>query len=308
MKTKPLGNTGLEPTVLGLGCMSLGTDRKHAENLIAAALEEGINYFDTADLYDYGVNEEIVGQALAGSRDRVIIATKAGNRWNSKKDGWHWDPSKSYIKSAVKESLRRLRTDYIDIYQLHGGTIDDPIDETIEAFEELKDEGLIRQYGISSIRPNVIREYADRSNIKTVMMQYSLLDRRPEEEILPYLHDKGIGVMVRGPLAKGLLSDRTFENLDGGSLEENYLDYTNAELKELLSSIRSRLLNKDRVLTDISMQFVLSNPAVQTICAGASSVEQIKDNARAVNSRPLSAEELAFLQMISKASVYAEHR
>src|SRR5699024_6403991 len=92
-----------------------------------------------------------------------------------------WDPSKKHIKTAVKQSLQRLHTDYIDLYQLHGGTIDDPIDETIEAFEELKTEGLIREYGISSIRPNVIKQYIEKSSIRSVMMQYNLLDRRPEE-------------------------------------------------------------------------------------------------------------------------------
>lgn len=91
------------------------------------------------------------------------------------------DPSKAYIKEAVKKSLTRLKTDYIDLYQLHGGTIEDNIDETIEAFEELKQEGVIRYYGISSIRPNVIKEYVKKSNIVSIMMQFSLFDRRPEE-------------------------------------------------------------------------------------------------------------------------------
>ena len=136
--------------------------------------------------------------------------------------GWSWDPSKSYIKEAVKQSLKRLGTDYIDLYQLHGGTIEDPIDETIEAFEELKAEGYIRYYGISSIRPNVIREYVKKSNIVSVMMQYSILDRRPEEEALPLLHEHGISVVTRGPLAKGLLSDKMLEKVS----QKGYQDYS----------------------------------------------------------------------------------
>ena len=115
---------------------------------------------DTADLYDFGTNEEIVGEAIKNRRQDLILATKGGNRFEKGKPGWDWDPSKAYIKEAVKQSLKRLQTDYIDLYQLHGGTIDDPIDETIEAFEELVEEGVIRYYGISSIRPNVIKEYA----------------------------------------------------------------------------------------------------------------------------------------------------
>ncbi|MBW7462026.1 aldo/keto reductase, partial [Paenibacillus sepulcri] len=130
----------------------------------------------------------------------VIVATKVGNRREPGKEGWSWDPSKAYIQAAVKESLRRLGTDYIDLYQLHGGTIGDPIGETIEAFEELKRDGLIRHYGISSIRPNVIREYVRRSGIVSVMNQYSMLDRRAEEEVLPLLAEHEIGLIARGPL------------------------------------------------------------------------------------------------------------
>ncbi len=171
MEKRRLGKSDLYVTELGLGCMTLGTDALAAERIINAALEEGVNYFDTADLYDFGVNESIVGRALKPVREQVIMATKVGNRWNNKQDGWSWDPSKAYIKEAVKDSLTRLGTDYIDLYQLHGGTLDDPIDETIEAFEDLVSEGLIKYYGISSIRPNVIREYASKSNISSVMMQ-----------------------------------------------------------------------------------------------------------------------------------------
>ncbi|MBU5914582.1 aldo/keto reductase, partial [Vibrio cholerae O1] len=116
--------------------------------------------FDTADMYDKGINESVVGKALLKyqQRDDIFIGTKVGNRLT--KDGsTTWDPSKSYIKEAVKGSLKRLGIDHIDLYQLHGGTIDDPLDETISAFDELKQEGIIRAYGISSIRPNVIDYY-----------------------------------------------------------------------------------------------------------------------------------------------------
>lgn len=202
MKKRTLGHSDLQVSEVGLGCMSLGTDKKHALSILDEALELGINYLDTADLYDFGRNEEIVGEAIKSRRQDVILATKAGNRWEEGKPGWFWDPRKAYIKEAVKRSLKRLQTDYIDLYQLHGGTIEDNIDETIEAFEELKQEGIIRHYGISSIRPNVIKEYVKKSNIVTVMMQYSLLDRRPEEW-LSLLEEHGISVIARGPLAKG---------------------------------------------------------------------------------------------------------
>lgn len=194
MKRNRLGTSELVVGEVGLGCMSLGTDQRQAISMIHTALDRGVNFIDTADLYDEGLNEQIVGAAIRGRhREELIIATKVGNRRIPGKEGWVWDASKAYILSAVKDSLKRLGTDYIDLYQLHGGTQEDPIDDTIEAFEQLKREGVIRYYGISSIRPNVIREYTNRSSIVSVMSQYSLLDRRPEEAVLPWLAEQFFG-------------------------------------------------------------------------------------------------------------------
>ncbi|WP_102274679.1 aldo/keto reductase [Cytobacillus massiliigabonensis] len=303
MKKRQVGKSDLYVSELGLGCMSLGTEPKKAQEIIEAALEEGINYFDTADLYDFGENERIIGQVLKPVRDKVIIATKVGNRWNENKDGWSWDPSKQYIKEAVKNSLTRLGTDYIDLYQLHGGTMEDPIDETIEAFEELKAEGIIRYYGISSIRPNVIREYAKKSSIVSVMMQYSMLDRRPEEEALPLLQDYNISAVTRGPLAKGLLSNKM---LDKAS-EKGFINYSYEELSNILPQLKEKLADS-RTMTEIALQFNLAQPAVSSVVAGASKVEQIKENAKAVQANPLSKAELSLIHSITKASQYEQHR
>ncbi|RDU34989.1 aldo/keto reductase [Neobacillus piezotolerans] len=302
MNKNRLGNSDLNVSMLGLGCMSLGTDLDKARSIIDAALDEGINYFDTADLYDFGENEKIVGECLKGRRDKVILATKAGNRWNEDKSGWSWDPSKKHIKEAVKGSLKRLGTDYIDLYQLHGGTIDDPIDETIEAFEDLKADGLIRYYGISSIRPNVVREYAAKSGIASVMVQYSMLDRRPEEEILTVLQREGISAVTRGPVAKGLLSEKMLEKASG----KGYLDYSLADLERLLPLLKEKLAS--RPLEEAALLYNLSHPAVAAVVAGASSLEQVRKNASAVRGEPLSKEEIILIRELTKANVYAEHR
>ncbi|WP_053367024.1 aldo/keto reductase [Bacillus sp. FJAT-27245] len=302
MRKNKLGNSDLNVSVLGLGCMSLGTDLDKARSIIDAALDEGINYFDTADLYDFGENEKIVGECLKGCRDKVILATKAGNRWNEAKTGWSWDPSKKHIKEAVKGSLKRLGTDYIDLYQLHGGTIEDPIDETIEAFEDLKTEGLIRYYGISSIRPNVVREYAEKSGIVSVMVQYSMLDRRPEEEILPLLEREGISVVTRGPVAKGLLSEKMLDKASG----KGYLDYSLDELESLMPLLKEKLAS--RPLEEAALHYNLVHPAVAAVVAGASSVEQVRKNASAVRGEPLSDAEISLIRELTRANVYAEHR
>ncbi|WP_338453225.1 aldo/keto reductase [Niallia oryzisoli] len=305
MQKRQLGKSDLFVTTLGLGCMSLGTEAKKAETILRTAFEEGINYFDTADLYDFGENEKIIGTTLKSVRDQVIIATKVGNRWNDVKDGWRWDPSKEYIKEAVKESLTRLNTEYIDLYQLHGGTIEDPIDETIEAFEELKQEGLIRYYGISSIRPNVIREYTAKANISSVMMQYSLLDRRPEEEALSLLHKHQISVVCRGSLAKGLLSDKMLAQASPSVKEHGYLDYSLTELQEVLSLLKEQF---DRPFNEIALQYNLAQPSVASVIVGASSARQLQENIRAVTSKELTAAEIDFIRQHTKQNRYAVHR
>src|SRR5437764_5019127 len=159
MEYKILGKSDLIISRIGFGAMSLKNDEQTNIELIHRALESVINCFDTADLYDKGTNEEVLGKALKGRRDQVILATKVGNQWRPDESGWDWNPRPAYILESIEKSLQRLQTDYIDLYQLHGGTMDDPINEVIETFEKLKTEGKIRYYGISSIRPNVIREY-----------------------------------------------------------------------------------------------------------------------------------------------------
>ncbi len=252
MNYRRLGNTDLDISEIGFGCMSLGTDVSINNKLILQAIEGGINFFDTADLYQEGQNETALGRGLGVKRNQVIIATKVGNQWKEDGSGWDWNPRKEYILSAVEKSLQRLQTDYIDLYQLHGGTIDDPIDEVIEAFEQLKEQGKIRQYGLSSIRPNVIREYIRRSNIVSVMMQYSLLDRRPEESCLDLLHKNNISVLARGTLAKGLLIDKR---------AEDYLSHSAKQVQEAARFI-AMIAGNEFSKTIVALGYILNHPAI----------------------------------------------
>ncbi|MDV2684908.1 aldo/keto reductase [Alkalihalophilus lindianensis] len=306
MRKRKIGHSDLEVSELALGCMSLGTDQNYATQLIDAALDAGINYFDTADLYDKGLNEQFVGNAIKHRRQDLILATKAGNRFETDEEGWEWDPSKKHIKKAVKDSLNRLQTDYIDLYQLHGGTIEDHIDETIEAFEELKQEGVIRYYGISSIRPNVIKEYVIRSSIVSVMMQYSLLDRRPEEWF-DLLQSNNISVVARGPLAKGLLTSKPLSAASESIQEKGYLDYSFEELKTLQEQLKTNS-TLNRPLSEQAIHYCLAHETVAAVVAGASSIEQIEDNIRAINTESLTREQVDFLKSITKASTYEQHR
>lgn len=272
---KNILKSGIEISELGLGCMSLGTDYKKALPIIESAIDNGITYFDTADIYDQGVNEEIVGKALKKyqNRDDIVIGTKVGNRLT---DDGHmtWDPSKKHIKESVKGSLKRLGLNHLDLYQLHGGTIDDPLDETISAFDELKQEGYIRAYGISSIRPNVIDYYLKNSQIETLMSQFNLIDNRPES-LINDVHDKQVKILARGPVFKGLLTSKSVDVIDE-KFENGVLDYTQDELGSTIASIKELESN----LTALSFKYLTSHDAMGSIIVGASNVEQLEENVR----------------------------
>lgn len=296
MKYNTLGKSEIRVSELAFGCMSLGADYNKNEALLHRAYQDGVNFFDTADLYAKGENEVALGKAFAGRRDKVIIATKVGNQLRPDGNGWDWNPTKAYILKSAEESLRRLQTDYIDLYQLHGGTIDDPIDETIDAFELLKKQGKIRAYGISSIRPNVIREYVKRSHIDSVMMQYSLLDRRPEETCLSLLKQNTISVLVRGALAQGLLLHKP---------AVPYLNYPVegvARMKEII-----RQLN-DRTATEIAIGYVLQNEPVASVVAGIRNEIQWKDINDVFPIRAFSTSELSLLTNALVPGKYEHHR
>ena len=275
--------------------MSLRSGGKETTKLLHTAIENGINFFDTADLYNHGENEIWLGEGLKGKRHQVYISTKVGNQWKKDRSGWIWNPRKEYILKQVDASLQRLQTDYLDLYQLHGGTIEDPIDEIIETFEHLQQTGKIKFYGISSIRPDFIKQMVRRSNISSVMLQYSLLDRRPEEEVLPLLRQHSIGVLARGSLAKGILT---------GKPPYPYLEYTTEQLQQLQHHLSKFKKSEEDVSPALS--FVLSNPAVTTAVAGIGlqkHLEAIVQGALRIEQTP--ADELRSLFPVTN---YKEHR
>jgi len=298
MQYQQLGSSDLEISRIGFGCMSLSPDKEESVQIIHRAIELGINYFDTADLYDNGMNETLIGKALKAKRDKVIIATKVGNQWRTDGSGWDWNPRKEYIMKAVEESLSRLQTDYIDLYQLHGGTIDDPIDEVIETFELLKQQGKIRYYGISSIRPNVIREYVKRSNIVSVMTQYSLADRRPEESILDLLKQNNIAVLSRGTLAQGLLVNKP---------AKEYLGHSKEAIAAAAQMIQGIAVTT-QTAAQTAIQFVLQHPALTATVVGMSRIEQLIEVAATTAKEILSKTDMERLQDSLPAKLYEQHR
>jgi len=299
MKKRQLGTSELFISEISLGGMSLSTDKTQAAAIVDMALDAGINYIDTADLYDYGANEEIIGATLGKRRHDVILATKVGNRWAEGVDGWHWDASPSYIKEAVHASLRRLGTDYIDVYQLHGGTIEDDWDEIIDTFEGLKKEGLIREYGISSIRPNVLQRFLPASSARSVMMQYSALDRRPEEWF-NFIAKQGASVVTRGTVAKGLLTNSWQQRLQHVN---GFNTYTAEELTTTLTDLALHYNN----LHALAIAFNLKEPTIASTVIGASSQQQLAQTLASYE-KINSITDFKVANELTKNEYYQEHR
>jgi aryl-alcohol dehydrogenase-like predicted oxidoreductase len=293
-----LGKSDLNISRIGFGCMSLDPSGPDGENILQMAMDAGINYFDTADMYHKGQNEVMLGKAIRNKRKGLILATKVGNQWRNDGSGWDWNPSKKYILTSIDQSLHRLQTDYIDLYQLHGGTLEDPIDEVIEAFEILKSAGKIRYYGISSIRPNVIREYVKRSSIVSVMMQYSLLDRRPEEEMFSLLKENHIGVLARGTVAKGLLISKP---------AEHYLNYSTEQVTKAAAAVKQVADNRSDPL-ETSVHLVLRNPAVSSAVIGIRTETQLKEALAIRDADLLREDQLEMLRNVLPANKYIDHR
>ncbi|TCI29464.1 aldo/keto reductase [Exiguobacterium sp. SL-10] len=244
-------------TELGLGTMSI---LKHGEavgrRILEAAYDAGIRHFDTADVYDHFEVERLVGSTFAGRRDDLFLTSKGGNEWTG--DGMRWNPAPSYLEQALHDSLERLQTGHLDLYYVHGGTMDDDLDATIDFMRRQKEAGIIRQIGLSSIRPNVIRYWLEHGELDVLMTPYSLLDRRIETLELD------IPIVGRGPLAKGLLTDEWSDRL----AEKGFESWTEAELRALLPTIPDPLQ---------AYALAASKRTCAVVLPGASSVDQLND-------------------------------
>ena len=307
MEYTQLGKTGLRVSKLALGTFNFGpfADADASFALMNAAVEAGINLFDTADAYGMGRSEEIVGKVLGKRPDDLYVATKVGN-WGRRFDD-DVLPFKSVhsIYESCHASLYRLKTDRIDLYQCHIQKPEHP-EVFVEAFEELKKEGKIREYAISTDNLDALKAMNANNGCASCQIRYSILDRSAEKELFPYCLENNIGVLLRGPLAMGVLTgkfspettfdDSVRERWNEGEAHENFL--RRVEIAEKLKE----LVNEDRSLLDIALQFPLTQPAVTCSIPGMKNADQARANTASVRSE-LSHEDLATINGICPPGV-----
>lgn len=296
MKKRQLGTSNLHISEISLGCMSLPPNPAEAEDVIHAAIDAGINYFDTADLYNKGENEKVVGTALKQHRHNIYLASKVGNRWEEGKEGWGWDTSANYINKAVRDSLQRLQTDYLDLYQLHGGTTEDNWEEIADTFESLKKEGLIREYGISSIRPNVFMPFLQNSDAISNMMQFNIFDERASE-FFDSIQQTGASVVTRGSIAKGLLTNEWRTRL------KPFMSYDEADANDVLQKIEQQFGDVHAAALAFNLQY----STVASTVIGARTLTQLKQNLDAYE-KAQSLQNISEIDKWTKTDRYTEHR
>jgi aryl-alcohol dehydrogenase-like predicted oxidoreductase len=300
MQTRALGP--LQVTVVGLGCNNFGgrIGRDETRAVVDAALDAGVTFFDTADIYgNQGGSEALLGEVLEGRRDRVVLATKFGKPMG---DGVERRGARDYVLRAVDASLRRLRTDRVELIQHHELDDGTPLEETVGAVKELVDAGKVRAFGTSNYTPQAIRDTARLAadlGIPYVSEQseYSWLHRDPEAELLPLCEELGLGFIPYFPLASGLLTGKVRRDrppAEGTRLHGREISAERLDRVEALAAVAER---QGASLLELAVGGLLAQPAVASVIAGATKPEQVRANARAGAWRP-SAETLAELRSL----------
>lgn len=293
METRKIGS--LTVSVVGLGCNNFGMriDEKRSAEVIGAALDAGINFFDTADMYANGKSEELVGRFLGGRRRQVFIATKFGNDMPGQGRG----ARPEYVRDALDASLRRLNTDFVDLYQQHVPDPDVPIAETLGALDDLVKAGKVREIGCSNFSVAQLRESeaasaAQQGSARFVSVQneYSLLHREPEDGVLAECERLGYGFLPFFPLASGLLTGkyRKGQPIPQGTRIAKYERYgklVTAENLDKVEALISFAESRGRTLLELAFSWLLAHRVVASVIAGATSADQIRSNAAAADWR-----------------------
>jgi len=287
MEKRILGNNGLEVSALGLGCMGLSfgygkaTEKNEAIALIRAAFEKGVTFFDTAECYGPFINEEIVGEALEPFRKEVVIATKFGFQGGDSTKGL--DSSPERIKAVVEASLKRLKTDYIDLFYQHRVDPNVPIEEVAETVKQLIKEGKVKHFGLSEAGAETIRRAHVIQPVAALQSEYSLFYREPEKEIIPVLEELGIGFVPFSPLGKGFLTgaineDTKFESSDFRNIVPRFSEENRKANQTLVELVKSIAAQKNAAPSQIALAWLLAQKPWIVPIPGTTKLHRLEEN------------------------------
>ncbi|HEX5392351.1 MAG TPA: aldo/keto reductase [Rhodocyclaceae bacterium] len=313
MEQRTLGNSAITVSLVGLGCNNFGAklDLEGSRPVIHAALDAGITLFDTADSYgNKGGSESILGEVLGPRRQDIVLATKFGRQMDS--EGKKKGASRAYVIEAIHASLRRLKTDWIDLYQLHYPDPETPIEETLRAVEDLIKAGKVHAFGISNMPAAEVQQACNTANglklhnIATCQDEYSLLRRGIEETLIPTLMQNKVGLLPYFPLANGLLSGKYRPGVKPPpdtrlGLAPYYVQpYLNDEDMARADALRQFAESKGHSLLELAFSWLAAQPVVASVIAGATKAEQVRANSAAAGWR-LRDDEVAEVERLTRA-------
>jgi aryl-alcohol dehydrogenase-like predicted oxidoreductase len=306
---RKFGRSEVRVSEIGIGLWAAGSDmwgKTEDQEILDAvdyALEQGVNFFDTADVYGSGHSEELLGRAMQGRRERFVLATKIGWTGFDGEKGQSAYTTVDKLTAGVEQNLKRLQTDYIDIIQSHIDFRDPTMEVFLEGFQKLQRDGKVRLYGVSTSNFEYLKAFCADGGCASLQIDYSILNRTAEAEILPYCQEQGIGVIVRGALAMGILSGKFNAQTRFGEGDFRQRWHDNPEeykvFKDDLQKVEAlHSLVNGRSLAQLALQFVLAHPAVSTVIPGVKNVDQTEANIQAGRLAPLSPAELAFIDTL----------
>lgn len=301
MLTRPIGSSTIEASAVGLGTWAIGgwmwggTDEASSIAAIQASLDEGISLIDTAPAYGQGLSEEIVGKAIKGRRDEVVLATKCGLVWHTQKGNHFFDYDsgpvhrylgKDSIMYEVEQSLKRLGTDHIDLYITHWQDPTTPVEETVEALVALKEQGKIRAIGASNLSPEDLRAYVATGALDVIQEEYSMVHRDIEKTLLPIAAQHGISTLSYSSLALGLLSgrmgpDRTFSGDDQRKDNPRFSMANREKIARLMDAIDPVADRHGASRAQVVISWTLRQPGITFALCGARNPDQARENAKA---------------------------
>jgi len=294
MNTRKLGKSNLEVSALGFGCMGMnfgfgpGVDKQQGISVIRAAVERGVTFFDTAEVYGPFANEELVGEALAPYRSRVVIATKFGFQFDAdnKQSGLNSRPA--HIKQVAEASLKRLRTDVIDLFYQHRVDPNVPIEDVAGAVKDLIQQGKVKHFGLSEAGVQVIRRAHAVQPVTALQSEYSIWWREPEERILPTLEELGIGFVPFSPLGKGFLTgaikeDTQFDKTDFRSVVPRFTPENRKANQALVDLLTKFAQQKKATPAQIALAWILAQKPWMVPIPGTTKLHRLEENLGAVN-------------------------